>query len=81
MFCAIKTYYFLEWKLFIRSKYYHLVDWRGGVNRLDVTKAPKGKVELWCCNEVQGLVKTLVKWCIEYTWRYRGWSHLETLEE
>ena len=25
---------------------------------------PKGKVELWLCNEAQGLVKIVVKWCI-----------------
>ena len=30
-----------------------------------MTKAPKGKVELWCCNEVQGLVKIMVKSCLE----------------
>ena len=29
-----------------------------------MTKTPKEKVELWCCNEEQGSVKTLAKWCI-----------------
>ena len=47
--------------MFIRSKYYHLVDWWRGFNQQDVTRAPKGKVELWYYNEVQGLVKTMVK--------------------
>ena len=31
----------------------------------DVTKVPRGKVELWLCNEVQGLVKTMITWCID----------------
>ena len=26
----------------------------------DVTKVPRGKVELWLCNEVQGSVKTVI---------------------
>ena len=30
-------------------------------NQQDVTRRPRGKVELWFCNEVQGLVKTMVK--------------------
>ena len=58
------TYYLLEWQLLIRSKYYHLVDWWRGFNQQDVTREPKGKVELWYCSEVQGLDKTMVKWCI-----------------
>ena len=62
-----QTFYLMEWKLLIRSKYYHLVDWRRGFNQQDVTKEPKGKVELWCCNEVQGSVKTMVKWYIDNT--------------
>ena len=51
--------------MLIRSKYYNLVDWWKGFNQKDVTKAPKGKVELGFCNEVQGSVKTMVKWCID----------------
>ena len=54
-------------QLLIRSKYYHLVDWWRGFNQHDVTRAPKGNVELWFCNEVQGLVKIMVKWCIDNT--------------
>ena len=57
----------MEWKFLIRSKYYHLVDWWRGFNQQDVAKTPKGKVELWFCNELQGLVKAMVKWCIDNT--------------
>ncbi len=32
----------------------------------DVTIAPRGKVELCLCNEVQELVKIVVTWCIDY---------------
>ena len=49
----------------IRSKYYHLVDWWRGSNQWDVTKSPRGKVELWFYIEVQGSVKTMIKWCID----------------
>ena len=55
----------MEWQLLIRFKYYHLVDWWRGFNQLDVTKVPKGKVELWFCNQVQGSIKKMVKWCID----------------
>ena len=49
-----------------------------------MTKAPDGKVELWCSNEVQGSVKTMVKWCIDnilkdiedgHTWNIRRISY------
>ena len=34
LFCHwCQTCYFLEWQLLIWSKYYHLVDWWGGVNQ------------------------------------------------
>ena len=32
---------------------------------IDVIIAPRGKVELWLCNEVQELVKTMVTWCTD----------------
>ena len=65
LFCHwCQTYYLWEWQLLIRYKYYDLVDWWRGFNQQDITKAPKGKVELWFCNEVQGSVKTVVKWFI-----------------
>ena len=51
--------------MLIRSKYYHLVDWWRGFDQQDVTRAPKGKVEIWSCNEVHGSAKTMVKWCID----------------
>ena len=31
----------------------------------DVIIAPRGKVELWLCNKVQGLAKTVMIWCID----------------
>ena len=31
----------------------------------DVTTTPRGKVELWLCNEVQGSVKIVITWCID----------------
>ena len=66
LFCHwYQTYYFLVRKFLIRSKYYHLVDWWRGFNQQDVTKALKGKVDLWFFNEVQESVKTMVKWCID----------------
>ena len=46
-------------------KYYHIVDWWRWFDQQDITKAPRGKVELWLCNEVQGSIKTMVKWCTE----------------
>ena len=52
--------------MLIRSKHYHLVDCWRGFNQQDVTKAPKGKVELWCCNEVQGSIKAMMKRCTNY---------------
>ena len=51
--------------MLIRFKYYHLVDWWRGFDQWEVTIEPRGKVELWLCNEAQGSVKTMVKWCID----------------
>ena len=31
----------------------------------DVTIAPRGKVELWLCQEVQEPVKKVITWCID----------------
>ena len=31
----------------------------------DVTIAPRGKVELWLCNEVQESIKIVMTWCID----------------
>ena len=62
LFCHwCQTCYFQEWQLLKWSKYYHLVDWQGGVNQQDVTRAPRERLKLWCCNEVQGSAKTLMK--------------------
>ena len=74
----------LERQLLIRSKYYHLVDWWRGFDQWEVTTSPRGKVELWLCNEVQGVVKKMVKSCIDniledrelgYTWKFRRASY------
>ena len=51
--------------MLIRFKYYHLVDWWRGFDQKDLIISPRGKVELWLCNEVKGSVKTMVKWCID----------------
>ena len=34
-------------------------------NQQDVTRRPRGKVELWLCNEVQELAKTVITQCID----------------
>ena len=60
-----QTYYLMLRQLLIRFKYYHLVDWWRRFDQWDVTVAPRGKVELWLCNEVQGLVKTVMTRCID----------------
>ena len=66
LFCHwCQTYYLLEWKLLIRSKHYHLVDWWKGFDQKEITIAPRGKVKLWICNEVQGSVKTVMICCID----------------
>ena len=66
MFCHwCQTYYFLVRQLLIWFKYYHLVDWWRRFDQQDVTKAPRGKVELWLYNEVQGSVKIVMTWCID----------------
>ena len=44
----------------IYFKHYHLVDCWGGFDQQDLTKVPRGKVELWLCIEVQELVKTVI---------------------
>ena len=36
-----------------------------GFNQQDVTKVPRGKVELWLCNGVQESVKTVITQCID----------------
>ena len=36
-----------------------------GFNQQDVTKRPRGKVELWLCNEVQELAKIVIIQCID----------------
>ena len=41
-------------------KHYHLVDWWRGFDQQDVTKVPRGKVELWLCIEMQELVKIVI---------------------
>ena len=56
--------------LFVGMKFSYKIqilslDWWRGFDQQDVTRVPKGKVELWFCNEVQGSVKTMVKWCID----------------
>ena len=51
-------------QLLLWFKYYHLVDWWRRfeeVDQQDVTKVPSGKVELWLCNEVQELARTVIK--------------------
>ena len=61
LFCHwFQTYYLLVRQLLIWFKYYHLVDWWRRFDQQDVTKVPRGKVELWLCNEVQGLVKIMI---------------------
>ena len=61
LFCYwCQTCYLLVRQLLICFKYYHLVDWWGGFDQQDVTKVPRGKVELWLCNEVQELVKIVI---------------------
>ena len=45
--------------------YYHLVDWWRGFDQQEVTIEPRGYVELWLCNEVQGSIKMMMKWCID----------------
>ena len=34
-------------------------------NQQDVTRRPRGKVELWLCNEVQESVKIVITQCID----------------
>ena len=51
--------------MLIRFKYYHLADWWRGFDQWDITIVCRGKVELWICNEIQGTIKTMVKWCID----------------
>ena len=34
-------------------------------NQQDLTRRPKGKVELWLCNGVQELAKTVITQCID----------------
>ena len=38
--------------------------WKG-FNQQDVTRTPRGKVELLLCNRVQELVKTVITQCID----------------
>ena len=38
--------------------------WKG-FNQQDVTRVPRGKVELWLCNGVQESVKTMITQCID----------------
>ena len=47
-----------KWSVLVRSGFV-------GFDQYDVTTTPKGKVELWLCNEVQGSIKTMVKLCID----------------
>ena len=66
LFCHwCQTCYFMERQFLIRFKYYHLVDWWRGFDKWEVTIAPRGKVGLCLCNEVQGSVKTVMIWCID----------------
>ena len=42
--------------------------WKG-FNQQDVTKVPRGKVELWLCNEVQESAKMVITQCIDDLWK------------
>ena len=42
--------------------------WKG-FNQKDVTKVPSRKVELWLCNGVQELAKTVITQCIDDLWK------------
>ena len=83
LFCHwCQTCYMLVSQLLIYFKYYHLVDWWGGFDQQDVTKVPRGKVELWLCIEVQGSIKTVMTQCVDNYLRLQNdWLNLESLEE
>ena len=38
------------------------------LDQQDVTKIPRGKVEIWLCNEVQESIKIVMTQCIDDLW-------------
>ena len=48
--------------------------WKG-FNQQDVTRRPRGKVELWLCNGLQELVKTVITQCIDNPLKAKIWKN------
>ena len=60
-----QTCYFLARQLLIWFKYYHLFDWWRRFDQKDVTKEPRGRVDLWYERGVQESAKIVITWCID----------------